>query len=80
MSEKSLFNTSGTPQTSSASNIIWTTAEALDYDKRLKNIETREEDNFTQIMLLKERVRKLDRWLNMFIVVNLVIAALYLIT
>jgi len=49
-------------------------------EKRFKNIETREEDNFTQIMHLKERVRKLDRWLNIFIIVNLVIAALYLIT
>ena len=48
-------------------------------DKRFKNIETREEDNFTQIMHLKERVRRLDRWFNVFIVVNLVIAALYLI-
>jgi len=48
--------------------------------KQIKSLEAREEDNFTQIMHLKERVRKLDRWFNIFIIVNMVIAALYLIT
>jgi len=58
----------------------WTATLSDSQEKRFKNIEAREEDNFTQIMHLKERVRKLDRWFNIFIVVNLVIAALYLIT
>jgi len=61
-------------------SISFTTQRSIAWDKRFKDIETREEDNFTQIMHLKERVRRLDRWFNVFIVVNLVIAALYLIT
>jgi len=48
--------------------------------KDIRSLEAREEDNFTQIMHLKERVCKLDRWFNIFIIVNMVIAALYLIT
>jgi len=68
--------------------ISLTPAQLIDRDKSLlghvmkdiRSLETREDDNFTQIMQLKQRVRKLDRWFNIFIVVNLVIAALYLIT